>query len=146
MGCMKHLSGAAVIEAVMTIGITVVLVWRLGIMGMAWGILIVQCIFGMTMLPWILCRELKTSRRHVFVAVLGPGTVAAAPAVAIGVIASRIVSPESYVQIAIWAGLIHLTASVSIYLICLEGQVKTKVHEELRAAMKRIVGMLRFAE
>jgi len=95
----RLVAGASVLDILFNIGLSVALVSRYGLMGVALGTALPYAVLNITVLVPIACRMLKVPLRRFAVVVITPSFVALLPSVALAVVLRMTTTPTSFMLV-----------------------------------------------
>ncbi len=143
-GIAKHgsLAYIAVAEAAANLAISVFLVKRYGITGVAIGMLIPMVCANLVFIPWYACRQLKLSLARFFAkGVLLP----LAPATVFGLllyVGSLIVKIDSWIEFIVVLAVSLICYSCCSWKICLSRQERTERWNDVTSAVRSVTGVV----
>lgn len=124
MGRVGFLGLLSVFEGTATVLLGIALVSTVGIVGMAWAILVPQLIAGGMILPLYLCKRLEYSIPRYYIRVVTPAAAAAIPGLAVALGIARLFPARGLAAVVVQMCIVATVAAVSGFLICLDSSTR----------------------
>ena len=131
MGEMRFLSRVAIGEGAAMMMLAVVLTPLFGAIGMAWAVVVAQCLLSGLCLPFYVCRKLELSTFHYLVQSAVPAAITVLPAVILAVYFVEAVPADSLLWLLLQIGVVTAVAVMLALVICIDAVTRRQIFASL---------------
>ena len=126
-GKMRYLAIEGVVEAILTIGLGILLTSLFGLIGMATAIVVSQSVISALMLPVYLRRTFPmTTRQYVGIGIL-PGLLVAIPGACLAVLLDQYFTATNLVWVILYGGAVGMINATTLFGLGLEAEMRERI-------------------
>ena len=125
------------VEGVVNLVLSIVLIHRMGLIGVAWGTVIPDVICTAIVIPWYTLKQLNLDVREYFGRAFVRPVISVLPAAVLAYLFSRVAVTPTWVLFGGEVAVICGTVAVMSYFFCLDPWHRDRAHRRLRSVFQR---------